>query len=204
MDDIATLGRRERKKLETRRALAAAAERLFLERGYDAVTVADVAAEADTAVTTLFKHFPAGKSGLLFWDDGERADALVAAVRERPAGTSPLGALRQFMTSRGVFDVAPSEDERRVIELVLSTPELWGRAREMWVACEGPVAQVLAEVAGGPGRDGGPGGTPDAATRALARIVLEVPDVASRDPEPLAALHAIFDRLEEGWPAYAV
>ncbi|MDQ3767496.1 MAG: TetR/AcrR family transcriptional regulator, partial [Actinomycetota bacterium] len=60
------VGRRERKKAETRRALSGAAVRLFLERDFDEVTVAEVAEEADTAVTTLFNHFPDGKDALLF------------------------------------------------------------------------------------------------------------------------------------------
>ncbi|WP_147264659.1 TetR/AcrR family transcriptional regulator, partial [Streptomyces sp. NBRC 110611] len=58
-------GRRERKKAQTRKALADAALRLFLERGYDGVSVKDVAEAADVSVTTLFKHF-SGKEALVF------------------------------------------------------------------------------------------------------------------------------------------
>uniref|UniRef100_UPI002454B46E helix-turn-helix domain-containing protein n=1 Tax=Nocardia brasiliensis TaxID=37326 RepID=UPI002454B46E len=54
-------GRRERKKAANRQALADAALRLFLERGYDAVGVREIADAADVSVATLFKHFPGGK-----------------------------------------------------------------------------------------------------------------------------------------------
>lgn len=82
-------GRRDRKKAATRRTLADAALKLFLERGYDNVTVKEIAEAADTAVATLFAHFPAGKEALILDDSGEREASLTAAIRERPEGTSP-------------------------------------------------------------------------------------------------------------------
>ena len=65
-----TMGRRERKKAATRQALADAALRLFLEHGYDQVTVRDIAEAADVSTTTLFKHFP-GKEALVFDEDAD-------------------------------------------------------------------------------------------------------------------------------------
>src|SRR3954452_22218188 len=95
-----TMGRRERRKAQTRQALAAAALRLFLERGYDGVTVAQIAEEADVSLATLFKHVPDGKEAVIFDDGVERREALAATVRDRPAGQSVLAALRGFMLSR--------------------------------------------------------------------------------------------------------
>ena len=77
--DSQPAGRRERKKVATRAAIADAALQLFLVRGYDQVSVRDVADAADVAVTTLFQHFP-GKEALVFDQDENREAALVAAV----------------------------------------------------------------------------------------------------------------------------
>jgi len=189
-------GRRERKKAATRAALTEAARRLFLERGYDEVTVADIAAEADTAVTTLFKHFPDGKEALVFGDaagDTERADSLVAAVRDREPGTSPVEALREFFRGRGIFDPDSPHAEPGLVELIARTPVLRAYARHQWEVCEGPLSAVLAEAAAVPADDAG--------TRALARFVLQVPDLASSRDDAVAALDEIFDRLALGWPA---
>src|SRR5882757_2513575 len=95
--------RRERKKAATHAALGGAARRVFLERGFDTVTVAEIADVADTAVSTLFAHFPGGKEALILDDGAEREAALTEAVRNRPEGSTILQALRQFFAGRGVF-----------------------------------------------------------------------------------------------------
>ena len=79
--------RRERKKAATRRRLAEAALNLFLERGFDQVTVAEIAEAADVAVSTLFAHFPS-KEALVFDRGEERQRALVAACGSPPAAAS--------------------------------------------------------------------------------------------------------------------
>src|SRR6266545_4243779 len=93
------LGLRERKKRQTRQAIAEAAKRLFLERGFDQVSVAEVARAADVSEQTVFNYFPS-KEDLVF----ERMDAfeqeLLAAVRERPAGESVLRAFVRFILDR--------------------------------------------------------------------------------------------------------
>ncbi|WP_233507090.1 TetR/AcrR family transcriptional regulator [Spongiactinospora gelatinilytica] len=96
-----TTGRRERKKAQTRRALSEAALRLFGERGYDGVTVAQIADEADVSIATLFAHVPDGEKALIFDDGDERGAWLVAAVRERPPGMPVLAALRRCLAARG-------------------------------------------------------------------------------------------------------
>lgn len=94
-------GRRERKKAATRQALSDAALRLFLEKGFDRVKVAEIAAAADTALTTLFAHFPGGKEAIVLEDGAEREAALTAAVRGRAGGVSVLEALRAFFMRPG-------------------------------------------------------------------------------------------------------
>jgi AcrR family transcriptional regulator len=189
-----TTGRRERKKAATRQALSEAALRLFLERGFDKVTVAQVAAAADTAVTTLFAHFPGGKEALILGDGAERAGALTAAVRERGPGVSILDALQAFLTTRGPFDPARSPEFRRRADLVVRTPALRAYARALWTGNEAVLAGVLAEEAGKP--------ADDLSVRVLARYVLEVPDLAALEPDPRHALETAFDHLRRGWPGF--
>jgi len=188
-----TIGRRERKKAQTRQALADAALKLFLEHGYDNVTVAQIADEADVSIATLFKHVPAGKEALIFDDGVDRRQAVAAAVHDRPAGTSVLTALRAFMAGRGAFarDMAPEMQRKR--DLIMATPALRGHQRHLSIASEGVLAEAIATDAN---RD-----VRDPAVRALARYVLEVPDLASDDPDPRDSLDAIFELLETGWAA---
>jgi AcrR family transcriptional regulator len=190
---MSTMGRRERKKAQTRQALADAALRLFGEHGYDGVTVAQIADEADVSIATLFAHVPDGKEALIFDDGTERREALVAAVRDRPAGSSVLAALRAFMTSRGAFTADLSAELRDKRELIIGTPALRGYQRKLWMAAEPALAEAIAAESG---RDAA-----DMTVRALAHYVLEVPDLAGMEPDPRHALDAIFDLLETGWSA---
>src|SRR5215207_1218180 len=86
-------GLRERKKRAAREAIAAAARRLFAERGFDAVTVAEVAAAAQVSEKTVFNHFPT-KEDLAFAGREEGIARVVTAIAERPAGTSVLDVFR--------------------------------------------------------------------------------------------------------------
>ncbi|TDV56505.1 TetR/AcrR family transcriptional regulator [Actinophytocola oryzae] len=187
-----TIGRRERKKAATRHALATAAQRLFLERGFDRVTVAEIAEAADTAVSTLFAHFPGGKEALVLGDSDEREQALAAAVRERAEGVSILRALHDFLATRGPFDPDPGPKYRCLTELVVATPALRAYARRLWTDCETTLTRVIAEEAA---RD-----ADDLSLRLLARFVLEIPDLAGTEPDPRAALATAFTHLERGWP----
>ncbi|MEV6901779.1 TetR family transcriptional regulator [Amycolatopsis sp. NPDC051372] len=188
----ATPGRRERKKARTRQALDDAAARLFLEHGYDHVTVAQIAEAADVSVATLFAHVPDGKEALIFDDGTERREGLVAAVREREAGESVLAALRRFFANRGPFAAELPPEYERKRTLIVTTPALRGYARKLWVQSEAALTEAIAEASDVPATD--------MATRALARYVLEIPDLTGTEPDPLAAMHAVFDLLESGWP----
>src|ERR1700712_118149 len=86
-------GLRERKKRATREAIAAAARRLFAERGFDAVTVAEVAEAADVSEKTVFNHF-ATKEDLAFAGREERLARLLTGLAKRPAGASVLDVFR--------------------------------------------------------------------------------------------------------------
>lgn len=186
------MGRRERRKAQTRQALSQAALRLFSERGYDGVTVAQIADEADVSIATLFAHVPDGKEALIFDDGAERHVWLSAAVRERPPGQTVLQALRRCMAARGPFATDLPPEQRRKRDLIVATPALREYSRKLWIAGEQPLAEA---IAGASGRD-----PADMTVRALARYVLEIPELAGAEPDPSAALNAVFDLLESGWP----
>ena len=116
-----TMGRRERKNAQTRMAIAEAALRLFLERGYDQVSVKEIADAVDVSVPTLFKHVPDGKEALMFDDGVERRAGLLTAVRERVPGQSVMAALREFMSGRGPLVANPTPEFRRIVELITNT-----------------------------------------------------------------------------------
>ncbi|MBP0937507.1 TetR family transcriptional regulator [Streptomyces sp. KCTC 0041BP] len=87
-----TTGLRESKKLRTRQQLAGTALELFLERGFDAVSVADVAAAAEVSKPTLFRYFPS-KEDLVLDRFADHQDEAARIVRDRAAGQTPVGAV---------------------------------------------------------------------------------------------------------------
>jgi AcrR family transcriptional regulator len=123
------VGLRERKKLQTREAIVATALALFAERGFERVTVEEIAASCDVSPRTFFRYFPAKEDVLLADIDG-RQQRLLEAIDSQPPDLTPLRVLRA-----AVFAVAEDyEDERERILLrhrvIVSTPLLWSRAVE--------------------------------------------------------------------------
>ncbi len=184
-------GRRERKKAATRAAIADAALRLFLERGYDEVSVKDVADAADVAVTTLFQHF-SGKEALVFDQDENREQALVAAVTDRPAEHSVLDALQAYYQASHSLTLDPALKD--FLRLVRDTPALREYARRMWTRHEVSLTRAIADSTGTT--------VDDIAAAALARFSLEALDLAGEQPSPRKALAATFDHLRNGWGDY--
>jgi AcrR family transcriptional regulator len=140
------LGLRERKKQQTRTAIRDAAMRLFLERGFDQVSVAEVARAADVSEATVFNYFPT-KEDLVY----ERMDVfeqeLLAAVRERPDGESVLRAFARFILDRS--DSAAVGDGRRRVaaltRLTTASPSLQARERQIVANYTDALAALLAE-----------------------------------------------------------
>jgi AcrR family transcriptional regulator len=89
------MGLREAKKLATRQQIAGAAMRLFVLRGFDHVTVAEVAAAAGVSEKTVFNYFPT-KEDIFFDEVPARLKALADAIRSRPAEETVLHALRRM------------------------------------------------------------------------------------------------------------
>ena len=110
---MSELGLRERKKQQTRRLIAETARELFAERGFERVTVADVARAADVSQKTVFNYFPT-KEDLVYWQLEAFEEELLAAVRDRTAGESALAAFGRFvMRQRGLLgDAEPDMREQ--------------------------------------------------------------------------------------------
>ncbi|NUR46580.1 MAG: TetR family transcriptional regulator [Hamadaea sp.] len=148
------MGLREVKKEQTRRHLAEVAGRLFAERGFDRVTVAEVAREAQVAEATVFNYFPAKED--LFYSRFERFESsLVAAVRDRAPGETALAAFRgRLMETGGLLAQVATDPEAwerlRTLNRVISGSAAL-RTREQRVMAEATVelAGVLAAEPGG-------------------------------------------------------
>src|SRR3954466_7134018 len=93
-------GLRERKKQRTRELIADTARRLFAERGFERVTVAEIAREAEVAEATVFNYFPT-KEDLFYSRLAAFEDELLEALRRRPAGTSVAAAFAEFLLRSG-------------------------------------------------------------------------------------------------------
>jgi AcrR family transcriptional regulator len=155
-------GLRERKKRETRESIASAASALFVERGFDAVTVGEVARAANVSRQTVFNYFRS-KEEMLFDRDREVEAALVRALRERGPGTSVLDVFRAhtqaFWQRVEAVGMAPHE----FWAIVESSPTLRDYAEAVFGRHARSVAQVLAAELGA--REDDPG------AHALARML---------------------------------
>src|SRR5215204_5079341 len=103
------VGLRERKKQQTRELIADAARRLFVERGFDGVRVAEVARAADVSEKTVFNYFPT-KEDLVYWRLETFEDELLEAVRSRDPGETVLAAFGRFVLARRGLLAAPDPD----------------------------------------------------------------------------------------------
>jgi AcrR family transcriptional regulator len=148
-------GLRERKKQQTRQLIADTARRLFAERGFEAVTVAEVARAANVAEKTVFNYFPTKEE--LFYSRLEAfEEELLDAVRKRARGESILAAVRGFlMGQRGVLamssragDEEATEQLRTVTRVITESPALLARERQVFAQYAEALARLIAEETG--------------------------------------------------------
>lgn len=119
----ADLGRRERKKLETREALFRAAVQLFSTHGVDETTVEDIADAVDVSARTFHRYFPS-KEDVLFFDSADRRRRFADALAARPDDEALLDSLRS--AAHGLVDafLGDPDDDRRRLLLIRSSVTL--------------------------------------------------------------------------------
>src|SRR5262249_60489320 len=107
---VVEIGLRERKKQRTRALIAETARRLFVERGFEAVSVAEIAREAEVSEATVFNYFPT-KEDLVYSRLEAFEEELLAAVRHRAQGESIAAAFARFISSpRGLLASSHPEE----------------------------------------------------------------------------------------------
>ncbi|MEW1752238.1 TetR/AcrR family transcriptional regulator [Streptomyces angustmyceticus] len=167
-EDEGRLTLRERKKLRTRQRISGEATLLFIRRGFDNVTVAEVARAAEVSTMTVFNYFPR-KEDLFLDRIPEARELLTRAVRERGADETPLAALRRLtlglLAERHPL-AAVGEGFEHFWRTVLDSPALCARGREAVEEMEHTLAGLLAEAAGGDVE------RPDRAARLAAALII--------------------------------
>jgi len=185
-------GRRERKKAATRQKIADTALALFAERGYDAVGIREVAAEADVAVTTLFSHF-SSKEALVFEQDEDFEQRLVQAVADREPDKPLIPALRgeiHAMVKHCTGDEAAPL--WRMIEESAALRQYENSMRQRHARSLAEAIATTLEL---------PATPPPATCRAIARFVVDAFAVAREADDPHAAVDEVFRMIEAAWEA---
>ena len=144
---MTAVGLRERKKSETRRAIAAVALQLAIEHGPDAVTVEDIAAAADVSPRSVFNYFGTKDEAILGLDPSVRTE-VVEQLTARPAHETPLEALAALLTER----MTGADDDGRIwrarAELVRQHPRLRAAQVTSQAALEHELTLVVAQRTG--------------------------------------------------------
>jgi AcrR family transcriptional regulator len=143
-------GLRERKKQRTRETIARAAHELFVERGYHATTLPEIAAAADVSTRTIFAYFPS-KEDILFSDFPLVLKALAQALAERPDGVDALQTVREFILS--MHEVEESELDERLRVCVKSDETLRIHLRARIAQLEEVIAPEIARDLDAPAND---------------------------------------------------
>jgi AcrR family transcriptional regulator len=147
-------GLRELKKQRTRELLAETARRLFTERGFERVSVAEIARVAEVSEKTVFNYFPT-KEDLVYWRLETFEEELLDAVRSRAEGESILDAFGRFVARpRGMLASYDEETRRRLEALsrmIASSPALLAREQQIFAGYTDSLAALIAVETDSPG-----------------------------------------------------
>ncbi|WP_156077366.1 acyl-CoA-like ligand-binding transcription factor [Saccharothrix sp. NRRL B-16314] len=136
-------GLREQRKARTRRAIQEHALRLFLDKGYDATTVEEIAAAAGVSHMTFFRYFPTKEAVV---EDDDYDPIIADLVRDHPTGEPPLEVLRAAL--RAGLDAVLDTDRDAIYtrtRLIVTTPALRARQWRNTAATGDLLAAVLAD-----------------------------------------------------------
>ncbi|MEV6653606.1 TetR/AcrR family transcriptional regulator [Streptomyces sp. NPDC051219] len=208
---IEPVGLRESKKQETRQLISDHATRLFIDNGFEATTIAEIAAVARVAKKTVTNYF-ARKEDLAFDHQDEFVAGLARTVADRSEGESALTALRrEFLKGVERHDPVIGFSGEAFARMIADSPTLLARLRDLHDQREDALAGLLAtETAAAPGDI-----TPHAAAtqlggahRVLFQHILELTlDGQSNEriaETVTASAHRVFDLLEGPLADYAV
>ncbi len=138
-------GLRERKRQQTRERLTRAAMALFLERGFEATTLDDIAAAADISRRSFFHYFASKEDVVFAWQE-ESTAALIAAVAARPSDESMLAAAENAITAM-IGQLKPGE-AIAMARLKRDNPALQARDQVKYEKLERALAEALGKRAG--------------------------------------------------------
>lgn len=148
--DRPSIGLRERNRERTRAELAAAALALFVERGFDAVTVDDIAEGAGVSRRTFFRYFESKEDAVLPYEE-DRLDQLRDALADRPRGEPVLLSIRHATMAIGIelsqepLRRTESLQRMRIIE---ANPSVHARSLELQSRMESEICQLVADHLG--------------------------------------------------------
>jgi AcrR family transcriptional regulator len=205
-------GRRQRKKQQMQRLIFETASRLFAERGFDAVTVAEVARAADVSEMTVFNYFPS-KEDLCFAGMEFFEERLLDAVRTRATGVSAPAAFGRLVVD-SCSRLAAEENTKVIAKaaaLIGDSPALQAREREIVARYTQQLAELLAAETGAHPDDVEPQGVASALMgthRALVAHVRSSAQAGRRGPrlaaEARSQARRALARLDRGLADYAI
>jgi AcrR family transcriptional regulator len=144
-------GLRERKKQRTRQLISETARRLFIERGFEQVSVAEIAREADVSEMTVFNYFPT-KEDLVYSGLEAFEDQLLAAIRDRQPGQTILDAFAEFVLEpRGLLVAKDDKAARDLVaatRMIAASPALLAREQQIFARYTETLAQVIGHETG--------------------------------------------------------
>jgi AcrR family transcriptional regulator len=184
-----TSGLRERKKQQTREAIHHAAMKLFAERGFEATTIADIAAAADIAPRTFFSYFATKEEAVFSKFESLYAD-FDRMLRERPEGMSALEALRQWISVAAKEYAGDFEYAKLELRLRRESPAVAACDLQHTRQFERRLAEAVGEDFGEPANALRPRLVAAAAVAALQASSAAADEIVDTDPEAARALLA--------------